>query len=326
MRRQQMILGCSGVIGMICLILDSTTAVNAAFEAITLCIKSLIPSLFPFFVFSILVSTSFSGFGFKVLNPIGRLFHLPKGTNSILIASFLGGYPVGAQSVFSVYQTGSISKKEAERLLAFCSNAGPSFLFGIAAKMFPNSSTPWILWGIHIISAWIVSCFFQVPNPSSHLISHKPVSINEVMRKSILAMGTVCGWVIIFRIILGFLNRWILWTFPLPLQVLTTGILELANGCCNLCLIENESLRFVICSAMLALGGVCVTLQTASVIQGLSIRFYVSGKILQGFFSVVLSLLYVTEELPITVMMILTLCIFVGIFQKCSGNLKKAVV
>ncbi len=38
---------------------------------------------------------------------------------------------MGAKSVIALYENGTCSKVEAERLLSFCTNSGPAFIFGI---------------------------------------------------------------------------------------------------------------------------------------------------------------------------------------------------
>ena len=93
---------------------------------------------------------------------------------------------------------------------------------------------------------------------------------------------------------------------PVALQVTITGILELSNGCCELTRVSDPLLRFVICSGMLAWGGLCVTLQTYSVASGLNIRSYLKGKLLQTLFSLLLSTGIVLDIwLPVTALVLL---------------------
>ena len=89
--------------------------------------------------------------------------------------------------------------------------------------------------------------------------------------------------------ILAFMEVWFLWMLPLPLQALTVGILELSNGCIRLEGLPCEGLRFLIASVLLSIGGICVTLQTASVSEGISLKLYFPGKILQCALSVMMS-------------------------------------
>ncbi len=102
-------------------------------------------------------------------------------------------------------------------------------------------------------------------------------------------MGTVCGWIILFRVLIAFLDRWFLWLLPQTVRVMLVGLLELSNGCCDLVTITDVNTRFILCSGLLAAGGICVAAQTASVTPGMSVRYYYSGKLMQVLVSVALS-------------------------------------
>lgn len=288
MKRGQLQTGIGAALGMMVLILDGKTALAGAREGIELCLVSVIPSLFPFFVLSMLITNSFSGAELPLLRPLGKLFSLPKGGESLLVPAFLGGYPVGARCVSDAWRGGKLETAQAQRMLAFCSNAGPAFLFGMAGQMFPEKWMAWALWGIHIAGAWTVSALVPCDTASMKGQTGKEPSPSSLMSAAVTVMLQVCGWVVLFRVVLAFLNRWILWLLPVAGQVALTGFLELSNGCCNLMRIEDVSLRFMVCSGILAWGGLCVTMQTASVCQGLSMKYYFLGKAMQT----VLSLLF----------------------------------
>lgn len=290
MKRKPLLAGLGACLGMLILILDGKTALAGGTEGIELCLKTVVPSLFPFFVLSILLTSSLSGVALPVLRPLGRLCGMPVGTEALLISGFLGGYPVGAQSVTAVFRSGQLPRREAERLLAFCSNAGPAFLFGMASSLFPRQWMAWALWGIHIAGA----VFAAVLLPGGgcgpvRLPEKKALSLPEALWQATRVMASVCGWVVVFRVVIAFLNRWVLWLLPVTAQVAVTGFLELSNGCCALSNIADISLRFLLCAGMLAFGGLCVTMQTVSVTEGLSLRYYFLGKLLQTAFSLTLA-------------------------------------
>lgn len=250
-----------------------------------LCIQTLIPSLFPFFVLSSLLTGSMIGQSFRLLHPVFRLLGVPEGAESLLTVGFLGGYPVGAQNIALAYHTGSISKSEAERMLAFCNNAGPAFIFGILGQMFSNPYVPWVLWGIHVASALIVAILLREKKPKSAVLPCRSISFSDSLASSLKVMALVCGWVILFRVMLTFLERWILWLFPDVFQIIFSGILELSNGCIQLGSVPSEGLRFILASIFLSLGGLCVAMQTVSVTKGLSLKLYSLGKAMQCAFS-----------------------------------------
>lgn len=292
MKRKQLWTGIGVCLGMLALILDSKTALEGARQGVILCLRTVIPSLFPFFVLSILLTSSLLGCSLPVLRPLGRLFGLPEGGESLLIPAFLGGYPVGAQSAAAAFRNGQLSKAEAERLLAFCSNAGPAFLFGMAGAMFPRRWMAWALWGIHVSGALYASLLIPGGgSPAVRLAESRPLSPADALNAAVRVIASVCGWVVLFRILLAFLSRWIFWILPAAVQVVATGLLELTNGCCALCAVSDVSARFCICAGMLALGGLCVAMQTRSVTDGLSMRQYFLGKLLQTVFSVALAAL-----------------------------------
>ncbi len=283
--------GIGAAFGMLLLILDGKTAFSGAAEGIDLCIRTVIPSLFPFFVMSDLLTSAFMGTSLPI-----RLGIVPRGAESLLLTGFLGGYPAGANSVATAYRSRQLPREQAERMLAFCNNAGPSFLFGMIAPMFPSVKYAWLLWGVHIVSALMVGLCLPKTQSSAALSPGKPVSISDSLWHSVRVMGSVCGWIVLFRIGIAFLSRWFLWMLPQEFQVLVTGLLELSNGCCVLSMIENIELRFLICSVFLAFGGLCVTMQTVSVTQGLSLRFYFPGKLLQTAFSIFLTWLILPKK------------------------------
>lgn len=291
MKKQQTWTLIGTAVGMLLLILDGKTALSGAQEGIDLCIRTLIPSLFPFFILSALLTGSLAGQPIGFLRPVGRLCGIPSGAESILAVGFLGGYPVGAQLIGQAWHSGQLSRADAERMLGFCNNAGPSFLFGIIAPMFSDSKYAWLLWGIHILSALLVGIITADKSGKSISQNISTITVTVALEHSVKVMGMVCGWVVMFRMILQFLDRWILWLLPDASQVLLSGILELSNGCVQLGSIENESLRFIIAGILLAFGGTCVTMQTASAASGLSLRQYLPVKLLQACFSFLLCVL-----------------------------------
>lgn len=271
------------------LILDTKTAVKGVSTGIEQCIGVIIPSLYPFFLASGLFCQSMQQMNLPVLSPIRKLCKIPKGTESLLIIGLLGGYPVGAREITNAYNQGVIDKENAERMLGFCSNAGPSFIFGIIASQFSNLTTAVWIFIIHILSAILTGAILPGGNTENIEINATKPNYMSVFNSSIRSIVSVCGWVVIFRVIITFLDRWILWITPKDVNIIISGILELANGCIQLKKIQNDGLRMIICSAILSLGGICVYLQTISVTQGLGTGMYFPGKCLQCCISVILS-------------------------------------
>lgn len=318
-------------IGILVLILDAKTALQGASEGIHLCLYTIIPSLLPFFVLTMLLTGALIGSRIPFLKPLCIICRIPDGTESLLLTGMLGGYPTGAQLVKESWLDGNLDTNTAATMLVICNLAGPAFIFGIIAKQFSSAATVWILWIIHILSALLCARILPGTKMQSAMNarSHN-TSLTDAVQRSIRVTALVCSWIILFRVILSFLRRWFLWLLPDALQVLVYGLLELANGCCELYRISSKGLRFVAAAGMLSFGGLCVTMQTSSVCQGLPFRRYIPGKLIQMSISIILALfaqklLFVSsEQLPIPLLipaLLLLGALIMGVnLRKCKNS------
>lgn len=319
--QQDILKSIPAALGLLILIFDGALALEGAREGIELCIRTVIPSLFPFFVLSMALTVSLSGRVSRPLLALSDFLAVPRSAAPILIPGFLGGYPVGAKCVTDLYRKNHIRRTEAERLLAFCSNAGPSFLFGMVSGFFPEKKDIWYLWLIQINAALLTACL--VPAPQAQQAAPCPSATREdsdIILSAARAMTAVCSWVILFRVLVVYLNRWIFCFLPSWVQVLLIGILELTNGCCALPRITDPQLRFVLCSCMLSWGGICVLMQTASVTKGLPIGSYLRGKALQTAFSLLMSCIAASGQGWLLVPAIPCLLVFFRKSQNRYGN------
>ncbi len=324
MKRKHIPLGVFSAFAMLLMILDSKTALSGAQEGLSLCIRTVIPSLFPFFVLSSILTRSLMGTELTVLRPLSTFCRIPRGGEALILTGLLGGYPVGASAVADAYKNGQLSRAQANRMLAFCNNAGPAFLFGMASALFPSAWMPWALWAIHIVSALLVSRIFPAHHMSPiQLDVKKDATLSGAVITSVRTMATVCGWVILFRVVIAFFSRWFGAFLPKDALVLLSGFLELSNGCCALAEIGNISQRFIFCSAMLGFGGLCVYAQTSSVTNGLDLRWYLIGKLLQTGLSIALSSLLFYQNGWLTIALLLLIFVF---FRKRSRFPAKAGV
>jgi len=280
-----------GSAGMLVMIFDGKTAVTGVKDGLDLCLSTLIPSLFPFFVLSALVTGSLTGVSVAPLRWVGRLCRMPRGAESILPVGILGGYPVGAAAIGAEYKHGRLTLTDANRMSLFCNNAGPSFLFGMLGPLFPHAGYVWLLWCIQIAATILTGMFL----PGTCACDTAPadpvqVSLPDAVNRGIKSMSLVCGWVILFRMLLNFLSRWLFWLLPDTVRILITGLLELSNGCLELSHIADPGLRFLLAGIMLSLGGICVWMQTAAVFSELRIYGYITGRMLHCLISATLSL------------------------------------
>lgn len=280
--------------GMAVLILDAKTSLEGAAEGLQLCVRVVIPSLLPLFFLSALLTASLSDLSFRWMAPIARFCKIPQNAQHLLLVGLVGGYPVGAQSVADAYDAGCLDRKCALRLLGFVSNAGPAFIFSMAAYSFSDRTAPFALWAIHILSALLTGFLLPGGNSDSRtlVVKRQEMNATAALGKTLRVLAFVCGWVILFRVLITFVDRWFLWYFSDTVRTGIHMVLELANGCMELDRIPNEGLQFMVCAAGLGFGGICVLMQTRAVTGPLGLGQYIPGKLLQSMLSLLLAWLW----------------------------------
>lgn len=277
-------------LGAALLILDSAASVSIVREGIDICLYTVIPSLFPmFFLINILCSTLYAG-AFPWLKPLESFCRLPRGGGIYFLTGAVGGYPTGAHNIAQAYRQGILNQQQAKRMLAFCSNAGPAFLFGMVAGLLPHRWWIWLIWLIHLSSAILVGHLLPTGStvPIKSSIS-KPIQPVQALMISIRTCAAVCGWVILFRLIIHYECILGLKILPEIWLAAASGFLEITNGILSLSRISDPAVTFLFSSTMLSFGGLCVVMQTASVTGKLGIRSYLLGKTMQTLITVTIT-------------------------------------
>ncbi len=266
------------LLGILILIMDSRVAFMGARDGIDLCIRVVIPSIFPMMFLARLLT----GQQFRCPRWLCDAFRLPTNSHSLLITGIFCGFPVGAQLVADAHHHRCLGDADARRMLCVCSNCGPAFLFGMTAELFGQLWVPWVLWVILIVSSGLIS--WLIPDKLGHYIQSPKTrtSISDALSASVKAMSLICGWVILFRVLLAFWERWLAGWLPRLYTTVLYGLLELSNGCSALRDIGCMGLKFVLCGLFMSFGGACVALQIKSVSKNVDMGAYFPGKAFQS--------------------------------------------
>ena len=275
---------------MAVLLRQNETVSAAVRQGLALCARSVIPSLFPFFV---VVSFAVGCGFFAALRRLG----LPVGA-AVFLVGVVGGYPVGARTVGELYRGGDLSKERAEALLTFCSNAGPSFIFSIAGMgVFGSREIGLALYGIHILSALAAGGLLGSLRPARNASNPAgfdrkiagngaklPALFVSCVGSAAAAMVNICAFVVFFLVVMALARQ--AWPAVPPLAL---GLLELTGGITSL---EASPAGFCMAAALLGWGGVSVHCQTAAVLEdtGLSLKRYLLAKALQAVVSALFAL------------------------------------
>ena len=280
-------------------------AVSAAMtQALALCVQVLLPSLFPFFVLSSMVISTgvVQRLSPRLEKPFGWLFGLPGSFGAALLLGAAGGYPVGAKTIATLYQQGQCSKRDAEKALRFCNNAGPAFLISaVGASLLQDPHAGLNLYAVHVLSALIIGFIYRKNTDyvkyhcitADHMRSTATISLFlRAVTDAFSSFLNVSAFVLIFSVISTMLQQLplidslhclpgggILW------YGLLAGFLELTSGVA--CLTQGglpPSILLPALSFLCGWGGCSVQFQTISLLHdaGLSCRQYLKSKLLQG--------------------------------------------
>ena len=217
------------------------------------CITVILPSLY---LFSVLASFCVkSGF----LELCAKPFRKDADLWLIVFFSQIGGYPVGAQLLHSMYQEGKISEIQEQKLLCACVGCGFGFLF---ATVGGNVRTALLLWLILSIPNFLLAGIFirsEVSrNQKTEFPERKPFSVllTESVETGASAMLKICGMILAFGAFMGMLEGL---TGGIPAVI--RSILEISS----LSDYMRNGGALPIAVSLLSFGGICVHVQIASV-------------------------------------------------------------
>ena len=276
-------------------------------SGLAICGNVVIPSLFPFMVLSGFVTLSMvSDWIAKPFQGITRrLFHLPGSLSSVILMSFIGGYPVAAKALGPLLDEGRVTPQQASRMLCFCVNAGPPFIVTIVGtQLLGSPQAGWILLGSQVASAVLIGAVLarRHPVPAPAEGRHTPVPLANAFVQSVAngvsGMVTICAFVLLFSSITALLSAKVLpdlvqflsRSFAAPqldsafFTALVYGLLEVVNGC-NAAVETRPEMAFLLCAFFLSFGGLSIFCQVSACIlpRKVSLRPFLISRFAHGF-------------------------------------------
>ncbi len=309
----------------LCLLIFSSSNLSASKKGLSLWANSVVPSLFPFFVATELLSQTQMPYWLgKLFNRIMKpLFNIRGEGSFALIMGLISGYPVGAKIATNFRKNNVCSKEECERILSFTNNSGPLFIVGtVGISMFGSSTIGFLLLITHVLSALTVGFIFRFWKKNSSTtyennafnnfnkkkigLSNLGESLSSSISSSISTILVIGGFVVLFSVIISILKvsnflSILVKTFTpffnimnIPasfIAPLITGLFEITNGIASIASINIKaiSINIILTSFLLGLGGLSIFFQVFSITSksDLSIKPYIYGKILHGIFAAI---------------------------------------
>lgn len=260
---------------------------NGITQAIGLCLRTVIPTLFPFiFISSLAVSSSLY---IKLSKPFEKLtrlvFKLPGEAAGIILMALTGGFPVGTQMTCAVYEDGRLNKNEAQRLSLFAVNAGPAFVIStVGYGMLGSYKTGIIMYAALIVSSLSIGFLTRFlddgssSDPPRKIICRPPpisAAVSAAAEKSTAAMVNVCVWVILFNCLCSMLN-----VGASPIAKAAALFLEVTTGCQS----AAGRLSVPLLTGIIGWSGLSVHCQVLSfnVKYGTDIKLFFASRVLNG--------------------------------------------
>lgn len=196
-------------VAAICILGYASASSKGALRGLKLSSTIIIPSIFPFTVFTVFFQKSGGLFWIgKYINKITVfLFGLTGTEFSVILISLLGGYPIGGKIINELYKSKSITFNTANKLLRFCINPSPAFFISfIGISILKNESAGWILLISNAASCIFLNLFFNSDKSKNmqpiNKNTNQKVNISDAFVESVFAGAeiviNICAWVTLF--------------------------------------------------------------------------------------------------------------------------------
>lgn len=295
------------------LIFSSAAVLDSCKAALKLCAELIIPSLFPFFVVSIILNRlGLPSIIARASAPAARLlFGVSGAGSSALIMGLMGGYPLGAAYIADMHESGAIDTGEAEQLLGFCNNSGPAFIIGaVGAGVFSSAKVGIFLYLVHISAAILTGIILKsrrVTSSAAKPAAPSPLpfslALPEAVKQAVTAIINVCGFVVCFSVFVGLLDAHGVFSvlvgfisartgFELHwVRALLMGILELGSGVGAMRGLYALPINLALAAFILGWGGLSVHFQTLALLAGSNIKgaLHFAGRLISASIACVLA-------------------------------------
>ncbi len=291
----------------ILLVIEAPAAREGAQWGLTLLTELLLPSLLP--CFALMGALNRLGLSDALEKPFGKIMGVFSHSGAVaaaLLSGLLGGYPLGAAAVAQLYESGRITKEDAQSALCFCDNTGPAFaVAALGSGALGSAGWGLALYGIEILSALGVGLLLGRGSGQRRAAAGKEEEeaafsfgavLSESVRAAMLSLLQVGAFVIFFAALLFTADECGLFSFlTLPLLDLTPlspgecrallwSFFELSGSVGLLRALPLSPTSLALASFALSWGGLCVHFQSAALCAqaGLGSGKRLAAKLLQG--------------------------------------------
>lgn len=307
------------IIAILLLVIHPEKYMQSIINGLNLFFCAVLPSLLPFlFLTKILSSIGATAKISKIFLPLTKkVFKVNSCAGFIMLSSYLCGYPIGAKLVGDFVKNGTLTEREALRIIPLVTTSGPIFVIGaVGAGMLGNTRLGLYIFLVHIISSlltgYIFSLFGRKKAQETHnktTIISKPFSLEETTINTFTSVLMVAVYVSVFYMfidmaynlnILSFLSKIIdkfLVNFNLienPSTAISSGIIEMTRGVKELSFLNCPQIKLIVASSLISFSGISIILQSLAFLTPTKINpvYFVFIKLVQTLITVVTSILF----------------------------------
>lgn len=260
---------------------NSKLVMESVIKSCSMFIFKIFPSLFPTMIIGLCLIKNNVG----VILPkfIKKIFNKLLGFNdnvtNLFIISMITGTPSNAIYINEYLNKGLISEKQAECLLCSSHFINPLFVIGgVGVGVFNNPKTGFLL----LMMLWFnnfFKAFLNRKNFSNHnaKIQNKESAkfiktLSQSVKEGINALLMIFGIVVMFSILITLISN--IFNLSSLANVVINGILEMTGGVIKLSFINTSYvIKFILAYLFLNFGGICIQMQTLSMIDNSKIKF-----------------------------------------------------
>ncbi len=272
----------------------SNDIARSALEGLKLAINVIIPTAFPFMIFSDFASRHFEFEKNSFFSSLfERVFKVSRVGISAFFSGMAGGFPIGAKCALKLYDDGKISKCECKRLMSFSNIASPAYVISaVGISLLGSFKTGLMLYLTLVVSA--ILCGFLIGikkdfSKNTEFNTEQNYDFITSIKSSAAGALNIAFFISFFSalsaIIKRFTHKPIIHAFVFPFLEVSNAVMLFSDF-----YIFPERIRLAVIAFSLSFSGLSVIMQSLSFSGGeeISVKKCIKYKLLQGLISFII--------------------------------------
>lgn len=281
------------IILFILLLFKRNEVIEASLVGVNIWSTQLLPSLFPFFVFSDLFVSSgvIEDLSKKIGEIFSKIFKVSKYGFFIFFISLFSGSPTNAKNIKNMLDNNYINKQEAEKILCFTCFYNPFLIYTITNSFLNKTDTLKLIFIIYLTNIIIGILIRKKKCPINKLVKIEPESLSLVdsLKNTINALINILGTIMFMMILITLLK-----THNIYFNNIINGLIEITSGIINLKFLAlSYQTKLILTAIYLGFGGLSIHLQIKSILKN----------------AISYKLFYMTRILSVIIFLLLTITI-----------------